>query len=736
MALAACLAACASERPDFSRVQNENVADAAGVNEDDASVSTATAAPTGSSTGGGEDAATEDESDGDETSGEQPDTNLDNGESTGAGNNGTTSDEAGANGDDTDAALGDGTSGGSNEGAEDGGGTSRSSNGTTCRGASDCESGFCVDGVCCDTSCQGVCATCDQAGSEGTCTAPASDDACGTLVCPGDTECRKYEGVELDANCAALNSCVAEAECTATPVAADTPCQEGAGTCDGNGECVVPDKLSLGETCAAADECGSGHCVESVDGERVCCDAACDGLCEGCGSDGRCDATPDDDAACEAITCDSDTACTSYPEPLEDNRCASFGQCVTSAAYCRADHAEDGASCGDNRACDGAGECELSCPTQRGAERTCTVECPCDAGAGVCSSNAQCDAGLVCVTGGGIKYGLTGNTCLPAHCDNDVQDASESSIDCGGQCGCTATLEILAEYASPTGISDDGNKVVGYSSNSSGRWAYLWDETGTRAELSDDHTAQGISGDGRVIIGAGDVGPVRWVNGGQPERILPERFTGGVPYDVSRTGATIVGRGYTADGTWEVFRWTNGATTSITGLYDFVALSADGALALGHEPGESGARGAPAFWSTGSGTTPFTVPGNWDVTSAWVMSRNGQHVVGEAIGQSPALFVWSQGGAVAQLASTAAANAYGNDVSNDGVVVGQSCRGGCPALYWTAESEYEPRLIEDLMRERGLELGEITIWNARLITPDGKTIVGESMGGLWRLRLH
>ena len=46
--------------------------------------------------------------------------------------------------------------------------------GGACTSASGCASGFCVDGVCCNTACAGACMTCDATGSAGTCTQTAS----------------------------------------------------------------------------------------------------------------------------------------------------------------------------------------------------------------------------------------------------------------------------------------------------------------------------------------------------------------------------------------------------------------------------------------------------------------------------------------------------------------------------------------------------------------------------------
>ena len=92
---------------------------------------------------------------------------------------------------------GEGGSGGGNGGA--GGGFTDL--GTACAEPTECQSGQCVDGVCCDAACDGVCQSCKVAELEGVCTpydgATDPETECGGGVCDGASACANGEVVAL-----------------------------------------------------------------------------------------------------------------------------------------------------------------------------------------------------------------------------------------------------------------------------------------------------------------------------------------------------------------------------------------------------------------------------------------------------------------------------------------------------------------------------------------------------------
>lgn len=108
-------------------------------------------------------------------------------------------------------------------------------NGAGCAeyGPTSCASGFCTDGVCCESACEEACAAC-------------SEEKTGVE----SGECRSVKnGTDPDGECTSPQVCT----------------QNGCG-------------LALnGTICVAAENCNSGFCRDGV-----CCDKACDGTCEAC----------------------------------------------------------------------------------------------------------------------------------------------------------------------------------------------------------------------------------------------------------------------------------------------------------------------------------------------------------------------------------------------------------------------------------------------------------------------
>lgn len=82
---------------------------------------------------------------------------------------------------------------GQGAGTQGGGGAGTLPDGATCTDEDLCTSGFCVDGVCCETACDGLCAGCAVAGSEGACSPHAEDTdpeaECLQAVCDGAGSC-------------------------------------------------------------------------------------------------------------------------------------------------------------------------------------------------------------------------------------------------------------------------------------------------------------------------------------------------------------------------------------------------------------------------------------------------------------------------------------------------------------------------------------------------------------------
>ena len=302
--------------------------------------------------------------------------------------------------------------------------------GSPCTLGSECLSGHCVEGVCCDGSCDGACETCLQpagASADGQC-GPRSEGAVAVPPCPAPYQCNGTDS-------ACPSSCTSDASCTASHY-----CDSTAGDC--------ASKRAIGEPCGAdgARACSSGVCADGV-----CCDRSC-GVCEACtaakkgqGSDGMCEsvlAGTDPNDECEADA--------GFPAScLADGECDGSGACRSFALQSTAC---GGATCTGNllagRLCDGAGSC-----VDGSATDCAPYACSASACSTSCSQDSDCHSTGYCTSVG---------TCETRHpdgdpCDRGAQCSSGFCVDgaccnteCGAQCescteaGATGTCVVVS----------------------------------------------------------------------------------------------------------------------------------------------------------------------------------------------------------------------------------------------------------------------------------------------------
>jgi hypothetical protein len=299
----------------------------------------------------------------------------------------------------------------------DGMGACKRDNGQVCGANVDCSSGFCADGVCCNTPCGDTCKSCNLAGNIGSCT-----------LIPNDT---------------------------ADPTA-DVPCNNPY-RCDGAGAC----KALNGVSCTQTSDCLTGHCADGF-----CCNNVCNQLCKACsgaltgGSNGVCLSIlngTDPANECPNGECNGNGACTGVGGVLVNGAtCTSAGQCgsgfCTDGVCCNAGCTETCKTC--NRS-GFAGSCVDVANTQ--VDNTATV--PCNGG-------SFCD-------GAGICKGLNGRPCT-----NTNQCQSNYCVDgfcCSNVCNqlcrsCSSTLSSGVDGScgnTKAGIDPD-NECNGATPNCNG----------------------------------------------------------------------------------------------------------------------------------------------------------------------------------------------------------------------------------------------------------------------------
>lgn len=195
-------------------------------------------------------------------------------------------------------------------------------NGGTCTEAANCASGNCVDGICCNTACDGLCEVCGNTGICGLRPVgynPFSNDSCvGDIVvgvgctAEGELEAKNSE------NCAPF--VCSEGACT-TSCQATSDCSETLGYCDDAGLCQAkkPDKTA----CEKDEQCFTGTCVAGLCGIPGVASCAADGvtLINANGTETSCSPYACEEAACV-------TSCETVSDCATPYVCGLDGQCV------------------------------------------------------------------------------------------------------------------------------------------------------------------------------------------------------------------------------------------------------------------------------------------------------------------------------------------------------------------------------------------------------------------------
>lgn len=285
------------------------------------------------------------------------------------------------------------------------------SDGEVCQTGSECSSGSCMDGVCCESACDGVCESCALEGSKGRCAPiPAGADPekeCVPAPRP-DAGANVDEGDGVKDGGAPLN--VPDSGLTSN----EDTC---VGACDGNRKCAFPGPETT---------CGTRFCNSSSQSAAFACD-----------SRGRCDL---DLMECGAFTCQESACmveCAKADDCVATHFCNSSGKCQKKLA--------DGIECGLPTQCasgfcvDGVC-CNSECNTIPGGT------CKATGKVGVCSCQVS-----GCTNGCRLFY---------KDKDNDNHGDQTASLAAGtAVVGCVGVAPPPGFVASKDDCNDDDGRV-------------------------------------------------------------------------------------------------------------------------------------------------------------------------------------------------------------------------------------------------------------------------------------
>jgi hypothetical protein len=298
--------------------------------------------------------------------------------------------------------------------------------GRVCSAPSECTSGSCADGYCCNNDCTDQCRSCKESGTEGTCVkvtgAVRVGDVPARTACTGTSPCNaSCDGVDLTCQFPGASTSCGTQSCssaTLTPVGScnsgggcnqpTQPCTSnvcnlagttcglcpGDGTCtssqycDSNGYCQP--KQGNGTGCNTDSQCTTGYCRGSV-----CCDSNCGSTTPACNANG---------SGCRC----SGSSCSGLGSQWSCNAGTGACQCAPSCPACTTASVSDG--CGNicpvcNTSCQGSVCCDSDCCGTMECG-SCTTNCGVHQSCGGCTKSGSCTGTCSCV----------GGTCSGASC--------------------------------------------------------------------------------------------------------------------------------------------------------------------------------------------------------------------------------------------------------------------------------------------------------------------------------
>jgi len=317
----------------------------------------------------------------------------------------------------------------------------RKTPGFTCSSTSECDSGFCADGRCCNRACTGSCEACDVAASPGTCTTLGSKATphAGHPPCNGsDAPCAgQCDGTSGDCSYAPPTTPCGQASCTGNVY-------QAAGNCS-TGVCAKPGT----QTCNFACVVGSGCTGECPPNTRQCGPTGLPQLCSSAGS-------WQDQADCGSGKHCVDGSCASLV--ANGNPCQTSDQCASG-------------NC-SNLTCCAAGEA--------GCSGTCAVLSSSNGNCGSCGHSCtlgtSCSGGL-CLLPDGQNCSTDGQ-CASGTCGTFYQDGDHDGYGAGTptrKCGTTPPTNYVTNSSDCCDGDDKahpGSTYVSATANLCGNWNY------------------------------------------------------------------------------------------------------------------------------------------------------------------------------------------------------------------------------------------------------------------------